>query len=272
MHYSKATYDPTKLLEGHNPEIIADRMAQYNITTNPENGLTMITESSIFPGAVNLGLLVDAGVRDENEQTSGSWLLLKNSVSEILKYSETEHDERMMLIWNEFINMDYDKEKIFVSSQCIDHFTPEILRMMLEAGLKQRDESSIYYGMERCKNNHEMAEAMEAEDPSANGDDILTSIAYGPNGLGMPSMGHHSNVHETGKIDIEKFFAENISPKKWIIAANNIQNHQEFVDLWNERVGNLFIKSENTKTREKSKYIGGETRIQTENSVITTKN
>ena len=264
LHYLKATYDPTKQLEGHAPVLMSDNKAKYSITTNPENGLTIITESPIFPGAVNMGLLINAGTRDETDQTSGSCLLIKNSVVETLRFSETEHDERTMMICNDFLNIDYDKEKIFVSSQCIDHFTPEVLRMTFEAGLKQRDDSSLAYGMERNKNNHEVAASMEAEDPSANADEIMVSTAYGSNGLGMPSMGFSKNIEEGGRIDIERFFSENISPNKWVIAANNVKNHQEFVDMCNDRIGDLFRTETNPKQREKWVYTGGEWKIETE--------
>jgi predicted Zn-dependent peptidase len=49
------------------------------------NGFTVLTESQNFPGAVNMGILVDVGTRDETADTSGALLALKNTYMKTMR-------------------------------------------------------------------------------------------------------------------------------------------------------------------------------------------
>lgn len=53
---------------------------------------------------------------------------------------------------------------------------------------------------------------------------------------------------------------DNITPNKCLIVASGIQNHQEYVDLVKERLGELLPTPEHNFQREASEYIGGELR------------
>lgn len=73
-----ARFDPMLPLRKHSAIETSDIAHQYNIT-GFKNGLRVLTESSNFPGTVNLGILLDVGTRDETESSSGSLLALKNT-------------------------------------------------------------------------------------------------------------------------------------------------------------------------------------------------
>lgn len=73
-----ARFDPMLPLKTHSAIETSDIAHQYNITAF-KNGLKVLTESTNFPGTVNLGILLDVGTRDETEETSGSLLALRNS-------------------------------------------------------------------------------------------------------------------------------------------------------------------------------------------------
>jgi hypothetical protein len=62
--YQVATYRPDMPLEGHKIIQGQDRPAEYNVT-HLSNGFTVLTESTTFPGTVNLGIMLNAGTRDE---------------------------------------------------------------------------------------------------------------------------------------------------------------------------------------------------------------
>ena len=46
-----------------------------------------MTETAEFPSVVSMGFLIDVGVRDETEETSGSLLALKNTYLKTLKHT-----------------------------------------------------------------------------------------------------------------------------------------------------------------------------------------
>ena len=43
------------------------------------NGITVLTESASSPTRVDLGVLLNVGTRDENEETSGALLSIQNT-------------------------------------------------------------------------------------------------------------------------------------------------------------------------------------------------
>lgn len=73
-------------MQGHKPIEKEDQQAEYNVTSLL-NGFTIITESQTFPGPVHMGFLIDVGTRDENHDTSGSLLALKNTYLKTLKHT-----------------------------------------------------------------------------------------------------------------------------------------------------------------------------------------
>lgn len=84
--FSVNKFDPAQPLEGHKPLYTNEMQAEYNVT-DLSNGFTVLTESSTFPGAVHMGMLLDVGTRDENVETSGSLLALKNTYLKTLKHT-----------------------------------------------------------------------------------------------------------------------------------------------------------------------------------------
>lgn len=57
---------------------------------------------------------------------------------------------------------------------------------------------------------------------------------------------------------------ENITPKKCLIVASGVQNHNEFVELVKERIGEILPVPEHSYERVPASYIGGESRSWTE--------
>lgn len=63
---------------------------------------------------------------------------------------------------------------------------------------------------------------------------------------------------------LQSFILDNVTPNKTLIVANGVHNHQEFVSLVKERLGELLPVPENQYVRKSSEYIGGELRNWTE--------
>jgi processing peptidase subunit beta len=47
----------------------------------------VLTESTKFPSAVHMGFLIDAGTRDETEETSGCTLAIKNTYLKTMRHT-----------------------------------------------------------------------------------------------------------------------------------------------------------------------------------------
>lgn len=116
VSYSNSTFDPAKELAGHTPIVIDDKVPEYKVT-ELSNGFTVLTESTVFPGPVNMSFCIDVGTRDETEETSGSCLALSNTYLKTLKHTNETINYGMIQMSGGHMTMEYDQEKIYFSGQ-----------------------------------------------------------------------------------------------------------------------------------------------------------
>ena len=76
----------------------------------------------------------------------------------------------------------------------------------------------------------------------------------------MPLIGTSSNIGNIDARMLQQFIMDNITPKKCTIVASGVKNHQEYVELVKERLGDYLPVPEHNYVRTPSQYIGGEHR------------
>jgi predicted Zn-dependent peptidase len=87
---------------------------------------------------VHLGILLDLGTRDENLETTGSLLSIKNTyMKTVLNTNETVNYGMVQMAGGEF-NMDYDQETTYFGAHCLSHDVVDILNMMADCALEPR--------------------------------------------------------------------------------------------------------------------------------------
>lgn len=261
--YKMATFDPVIELEGHNPVVLDDKVPEYNVT-KLANGFTVLTESTVFPGPVNMSFLIDVGTRDETEETSGSCLALSNTYLKTLKHTNETVNYGMIQMSGGSMQMDYDQEKIYFAGQCLEYDTIDMFQMMIDIALEPRSVMAANVAKAKNRKSHDLAEHLGKFDPFMNNQEMLLRTAYGKSGLGMPRLGFQNNVENIDARILQKFVMQNITPGKCIIAANNVHNHKEFVDLCKERLGDFLPLPEKEYQRTPTQYIGGDYRTWSE--------
>lgn len=97
--------------------------------------------------------------------------------------------------------------------------------------------------------------------------DQIYEAAFGKKNLGMPLLGNRSNVNNLSVYNIQKFQSDHLSPSRVLISGAGIENHNEFVDLVQEKFAYTQL-AEKSAEREKSAYIGGEARNLTDSNNI----
>jgi processing peptidase subunit alpha len=261
--YSMATYDPTVEIKGHKPIVRDDDVPEYNVT-ELANGFTVLTEKTIFPGPVNMSFLIDVGTRDETEETSGSLLALSNTYLKTLKHTNETVNYGMIQMSGGHMTMEYDQEKVYFSGQCLEYDTVDMFQMMVDIALEPRSVLAANVAKSKNRKSHDLSEHLSQFDPFMNNNEMMLRTAYGQKGLGMPRLGLKNNVEGIDARMLQKFIMDNVTPKKCVISANNINNHEEFVDLCKERLGELLPLPEHEYQRAPSEYIGGDYRVFTE--------
>jgi predicted Zn-dependent peptidase len=256
-HYRAATFNPVVPLEGHRPQYAKNSAPKYEIT-KLKNGITVVTESLVFPNVVDLGILLDVGVRDETNETSGSLLSIKNTYYKtVLNTNETINYGMVQMSGGDY-DMEYDQENAYFKAHCLSHDVVDIFNMMADCALEPRSVVAASLGIEKNGYQHHLDETLHT---GADFNDKLMSVAYGNKGLGMPLHGTKGNSKYLNANVLQKFQLENINPSRIFLCAAGIENHQEFVDLCESKLSFIPGVSGDAKRRDGSEYIGGEARL-----------
>jgi len=136
--------------------------------------------------------------------------------------------------------------------------------MMVDIALEPRSVLAANVAKSKNHKSHDLYHHLGKYDPFMENQELLLRTAYGYNTLGMPRIGLHNNVDNIDARMLQQFIMDNVTPSKCTIVASGIKNHQEFVDLVKERIGDMYPVPEHLHQRTPSKYIGGEYRNWTE--------
>lgn len=239
---------------------------KYQVT-KLANGVTVLTESATVPSNVQLGILLDVGTRDETPETSGSLLSIKNTyLKTVLNTNETVNYGIHQMSGGRF-EMDYDRESTYWRASCLAHDVVDVFSMMVDCAFEPRSVVAANVGIYKNTQTHKL-------DASTGGNiefnDNLHRIAYGTKGLGNPLIGNKGNIANLSFYTLQKFQLETLSPHKVIICGGGIEDHQEFVDLVNDKLGLVPLPNAGPKksSREAATYHGGEVRAPSESGVF----
>lgn len=112
------------------------------------------------------------------------------------------------------VEMEYDHEKIYLSSSCHEYDTVEKFEMMIDLALRPKSEFTVNAAKVKSFKNHEAHAEMTKMDPFSDNTEMLIRTAYGESGLGMPLLGHVHNVDNITPDLLQKFMTEKVSAKK----------------------------------------------------------
>jgi predicted Zn-dependent peptidase len=262
--YSMAAFRPEAELKGHKPVEAADKDLEYQATTL-SNGFTVLTESEGFPGPVHMGFLINVGLRDETNETSGSLHALQNVYLKTLKHTNETVNYGMIQMSGGDMEMDYDQETTYFRGHCIEYDTVDMFQMLVDIALEPRSVMAANVAKSKSKKKHELAHHLARFDPFAFNEDLLLRTAYGYHTLGMPRLGLEGHADYVDARMLQTFMMDNITPGKCLILGSGVKNHAEFVNLAKERLGEFLpVPEHHYHKRDKAEYIGGEYRNWTE--------
>ena len=207
---------------------------------------------------------MDVGSRDETAETSGACLALKNTYLKTLKHTNETVNYGMIQMSGGAMEMNYDQEKTYFKGHCVEYDVVDMFQMMVDIALEPKSVLAANVAKSKNGKSHSLAAHMHKYDPFSNNQELMLRTAFGYNGLGMPSLGMESNIDNVDARMLQKFIMDNITPQKTLIVASGVKNHNEYVDLVKERLGDMLPVPEHQYQRPASSYIGGEHRQWTE--------
>lgn len=149
---------------------------------------------------------------------------------------------------------------MYFRGHCIEYDVSDMFQMMVDCALEPRSVMSANVARAKNAKSHELADHLGKFDPFGDNHDLLLRTAYGYNTLGMPKLGTAGGVDNIDARSLQQFMMENITPRKCLIVGSGVNNHNEFVELVKERIGEILPVPEHSYARTASEYLGGEYR------------
>lgn len=88
----------------------------------------------------------------------------------------------------------------------------------------------------------------------------MMETAYGLTDLGLPIQGIESNSSRITSDVVNKFYLDNFTYDKIFICAAGVTNHQDFVQMIENKLDKIIVGYSNSK-RKKSVYKGGVNKV-----------
>lgn len=162
------------------------------------------------------------------------------------------------------MQMSYNQESIYFHGHCIEYDAVDMFQMMVDIALEPRSVLAANVAKYKNEKSHSLADYLSKYDPSMNDSELLLRTAFGYNTLGMPLLGKASNIGNIDARMMQQFIMDNITPRKCLIVASGVKNHEEYVELVKERLSDVLRVPEHEYERKASEYIGGEYRTWSE--------
>lgn len=221
------------------------------------NGIRVLTESASAPSRVDLGVLLEVGTRDEDNETSGSLLSIKNTYFKtVVNTNETVNYGAVQMSGGDF-DMDYDQETTYWRAHCLAHDVVDVFRIMTDCALEPRSVTAANVALHKNLGTHKLEDQLNTGEAF---NEAVFKTAFGQQGLGLPLRGHRNNIANLTAYTLQKFQQKNINPNRIIISAAGVENHQEFVDLANDTLSYLKAFDGPAHQRVPTQYLGGEVR------------
>jgi len=160
--------------------------------------------------------------------------------------------------------MDYNRENVFYHVNCLSHDVIDVFSMMADCAFEPKNFVSAGVGVHKNAEAHKLENYLGGNESF---NDAIYSAAFGNSSLGMPIQGRKNNVSNLSAYVLQRFQRENITPERVVISATGIENHQEFVDLVQEKMFSTQLSNKG-RDRAQAQYKGGEIRNLTESSNV----
>jgi len=201
--------------------------SEYRKTVLP-NGLRVVTESTSHVRSVSVGVWIDVGSRDENEQNNGISHFIEHMVFKGTKRYSCQQIARSLESVGGYMNAFTTKEHTCYYARVLDdHLTKavdvlsDLVQYPVFAPSEIEKERSVI--LEELKNIE--------DDPDDLIHDYLDANVYHHHPLGFPIIGKKETIGRIRRIGLLKHIEDRYVPQNMVVAAAGNLNHEEFVGI-----------------------------------------
>ena len=233
---------------------------EKTITTSKlSNGITLVSETPSLPRDVTISLLLNVGSRDETPRNSGALhSLLTTYYKSFANTNETINYGMVQMSGGRFA-MNYNREQALFKMSCLSHDVVDIFSMMADCALEPRNFNSVGVAQSKLGNSHNYRKVAGIHNDFT---DVVFRSVWGDRGLGMPVWGNPGNIGNLDSSTMQTFQLENVCPNKMVVCGLGVENHGEFHELVEQKLGNLYYNN-NGVERQQSVFQENDVRLPT---------
>lgn len=219
--------------------------------TTLKNGIRVVSQRLDTPGQVHLGLLLNVGSRDESPKNSGSLHSIKTTkFKSAIQTNETVNYGMVQMSGGTY-DMTFDRENSFFKASCLAHDVVDLFKMMSDCALEPRNLLAASVAQYKMPFSYNLARSNNSYHDF---DDFVMRNIYGDSGLGNKVLGDESNFAYLDAFTLQKFQIENISTEKIVVSGLGVEDHNEFVGLVEQVLGDLDYSSSLVDSRNKAEF------------------
>ena len=200
-----------------------------------DNSIRLVTEQ-LPSRLVSIGIWVDVGSRDEDEQNNGSAHFTEHMFFKGTRLRSAQQISKELDMLGGMSNAFTSTEHTCYYITVLDDRLHEAVDLLADIFL-----NSVFdpEEIEREKQVILQEIAMVEDTPDDRVHELFSSLFWQGHGLAQPVLGSAKVVASVDNRSLTEYVRANYGPDRLVISAAGNVDHQTFVDLWQDRVGGI---------------------------------
>src|SRR6476620_10581137 len=200
------------------------------------NGLTVITEQMQHIRSASIGVWLQTGSRDEDAEWNGISHFIEHMVFKGTKHRSAEEIARQVDSIGGNMDAFTAKECICFNVKVLDEHVPTALDILSDLVL-----NPVFDAADIARERGVIMEEikMDEDNPGYLVHEICTQNFWKDHPLGKPILGTKETVRSFEQVKLLDFYRQRFAPNNMIISAAGNLNHQNFVQLIQDKFAAL---------------------------------
>jgi predicted Zn-dependent peptidase len=218
----------------------------YNKTVT-KSGIRIVSETIKYIKSVSIGIWIDVGSRDEEEDTNGLAHFIEHMVFKGTEKRSARNIAQSLESVGGYLNAFTSKEHTCFYVRILDEYTEKAIDVLSDLVVnpvfdpKEIDKERLVI-LEELKNYE--------DEPDEQIHDEFESALFSPHPLGFPILGTHKTINSFNKKSITKFKDTHYTGSRIVVAAAGNIEHKYLVEL----VEKYFEKLSGKKSKYNRKF------------------
>src|ERR1051326_2654240 len=198
------------------------------------NGIRVVTESIPYVRSIAIGVWIDVGSRDEDENTNGISHFLEHMVFKGTNRYSSQQIARSLEGVGGYLNAFTTKEHTCYYARILDDYLPQAVDVISDLA-----QYPVFAQKEIQKEKGVILEELKniEDDPEDLIHDYFDRGVFTKHPLGRPIIGKAENIKNFSRADLVKHTQQNYVPGRMVVSAAGHLSHEKLVSLVEQYFG-----------------------------------